>query len=111
MRFLVVLLALVQAFGTASASIADARLIASNPFLSGLAHAEADGSGACASTHPLDCALCQYVGGTFLPSAPDAELFVTERAVALPHGPIQHRRAAEALRQPPSRAPPALPIA
>ena len=106
-RLLIVLLAVVQALGPASASLADAHLIATNPVLSGAAHVEEHGSSRCARAHPLDCALCQYLGGTFLPTAAPAGLLANERAVALPHGPAEHQRAAAALGQPPSRAPPA----
>ncbi|HKG94342.1 MAG TPA: hypothetical protein VKA84_20690 [Gemmatimonadaceae bacterium] len=105
-RLLVVLLALVQAAAPAAVSLADARLVATNPVLSGEAHIEDHGSSSCPRVHPLDCALCQYVSAPFLSSAPDAGPFALERAVALPHGPAEHRRAAAALRQPPSRAPP-----
>lgn len=106
-RMLVVLLACVQAFGPAAASYADAQLVAANPALSTSAHAEDHSSSSCRRVHPLDCALCQYVSAAFLAGAADAGLFVPQRAVALPHGPVEHRRAAAALQQPPSRAPPA----
>ena len=107
LRVLIVLLALAQALGSASSSIADARLLAANPFVSGSAHIEEYGTNDCPRSHPLDCALCQYVSSTFRPAAPGGDLFVATRAVSLPHGPAEHQRAAAALRQPPSRGPPA----
>ena len=106
-RVLTALLALLQAVVPASASIADARLVAVSATLAGTTHIEDHGSSDCPRSHPIDCAMCQYASATFLPSAPNAELLAATRAVALPHGPAEHRRAAAALWQPPSRAPPA----
>ena len=105
-RVLIVLLALAQALGPSSMSLADARLFASEAALSGTPHVEDHGSSSCPRSHTLDCGLCQYVSAAFLPFHDVAAVDGARRAIPLPPGPAELQRAAVAPRQPPSRAPP-----
>ena len=74
LRFLALVVALVQLIGPAAASLADAQLEAAGNRPNAASHIEAHGRPECARVHAGDCALCQYLATAFGQPAPGSAM-------------------------------------